>query len=92
MAADRSISEQDGVFPRGPSHRSSERPQTAERTHGPGVSPSDSSAPAGRLEDPAQRARRVRELKAAIAAGTYETPELLELAVARMLEQLQFEE
>jgi hypothetical protein len=34
----------------------------------------------------------VRELKAAIAAGTYETPELLELAVARMLEQLQFEE
>ena len=44
------------------------------------------------LEDashiPGIREQRLAEIKAAIEAGTYETPEKLELALHRMIEQL----
>jgi hypothetical protein len=35
---------------------------------------------------------RLAEIKAAIEAGTYETPEKLELALNRMVEQLKLDE
>ena len=38
--------------------------------------------------DPQVRAARLAEIQAQIAAGTYETPEKLEAAVARMLADL----
>ncbi len=37
---------------------------------------------------PGVREQRLAEIKAAIEAGTYETPEKLELALNRMIEQL----
>ena len=39
-------------------------------------------------QDPQVRAARLAEIQAQIAAGTYETPEKLEAAVARMLADL----
>jgi negative regulator of flagellin synthesis FlgM len=51
----------------------------------------------GKMLDDASRTPGIREqrlarIKAAIEAGTYETPEKLELALNRMLEQIQREE
>ena len=40
---------------------------------------------------PGVREQRLAQIKAAIEAGTYETPEKLELALNRMLEQLNAE-
>jgi negative regulator of flagellin synthesis FlgM len=40
---------------------------------------------------PGIREQRLAEIKAAIEAGTYETPEKLELALSRMVEQLKLE-
>jgi anti-sigma28 factor (negative regulator of flagellin synthesis) len=50
----------------------------------------------GKLLDDASRTSGVREqrlaeIKAAIEAGTYETPEKLELALNRMIEQLKMD-
>lgn len=39
-------------------------------------------------ESPELRAARLAEIKAAIEAGTYETPEKLEAALSRMLDEL----
>ena len=52
---------------------------------------------AGRLLDAASRSVGVREqrleqIKAAVAAGTYETPEKLQLAVDRLLKELATEQ
>jgi negative regulator of flagellin synthesis FlgM len=70
-----------------------EKPQSA----GP-VSPKDEveiSAVGKMLDDasrtPGIREQRLAEIKAAIEAGTYETPEKLELALARMVEQLKLD-
>ncbi len=41
---------------------------------------------------PGVREQRLAEIKAAIEAGTYETPEKLELALQRMVEQLKMDE
>ena len=41
---------------------------------------------------PGIREQRLAEIKAAIEAGTYETPEKLELALNRMVEQLKLDE
>jgi negative regulator of flagellin synthesis FlgM len=41
---------------------------------------------------PGVREQRLAEIKAAIEAGTYETPEKLELALNRMVEQLKLDE
>ncbi|MGE5191400.1 MAG: flagellar biosynthesis anti-sigma factor FlgM [Deltaproteobacteria bacterium] len=41
---------------------------------------------------PGIREQRLAEIKAAIEAGTYETPEKLELALNRMIEQLKMDE
>ncbi len=41
---------------------------------------------------PGVREQRLAQIKAAIEAGTYETPEKLELALNRMLEQLRADE
>ena len=41
---------------------------------------------------PGIREQRLAEIKAAIEAGTYESPEKLELAVNRMVEQLKSDE
>ena len=38
------------------------------------------------------REQRLAEIKAAIEAGTYETPEKLELALNRMIEQLKMDD
>ena len=40
---------------------------------------------------PGIREQRLAEIKAAIEAGTYETPEKLELALSRMVEQLKLD-
>jgi negative regulator of flagellin synthesis FlgM len=40
---------------------------------------------------PGVREQRLAEIKAAIEAGTYETPEKLEVALSRMMEQLKLE-
>jgi negative regulator of flagellin synthesis FlgM len=71
-----------------------EKPQAA----GP-VSPKDEveiSSVGKMLDDasrmPGIREQRLAEIKAAIEAGTYETPEKLELALARMVEQLKLDE
>ncbi len=62
------------------------------------VSPKDEveiSAVGKMLDDasrtPGIREQRLAEIKAAIEAGTYETPEKLELALARMVEQLKLD-
>ena len=41
---------------------------------------------------PGIREQRLAEIKAAIEAGTYETPEKIELALNRMVEQLKLDE
>ncbi len=41
---------------------------------------------------PSIREQRLAQIKAAIEAGTYETPEKLELAVNRMVEQLKLDD
>lgn len=41
---------------------------------------------------PGIREQRLAEIKAAIEAGTYETPEKLELALNRMVEQMKLDE
>ncbi len=41
---------------------------------------------------PGVREQRLAEIKAAIEAGTYETPEKLELAIHRMIEQLKMDD
>lgn len=41
---------------------------------------------------PGIREQRLAQIKAAIEAGTYETPEKLELALNRMVEQLKMDE
>ncbi|MBI3863477.1 MAG: flagellar biosynthesis anti-sigma factor FlgM [Planctomycetia bacterium] len=41
---------------------------------------------------PGIREQRLAEIKAAIEAGTYETPEKLELALNRMVEQLKLDQ
>lgn len=41
---------------------------------------------------PGIREQRLAEIKAAIEAGTYETPEKLELALNRMVEQLKLDD
>jgi negative regulator of flagellin synthesis FlgM len=62
------------------------------------VSPKDEveiSAVGKMLDDasrtPGIREQRLAEIKAAIEAGTYDTPEKLELALARMVEQLKLD-
>jgi negative regulator of flagellin synthesis FlgM len=41
---------------------------------------------------PGVREERLAEIRAAIEAGTYETPEKLEIALGRMIEQLKLDE
>src|SRR5262245_9619197 len=52
----------------------------------------DTSAVGKMLEDasrtPGVREQRLAEIKSAIEAGTYETPEKLQIALERMLEQI----
>lgn len=43
-------------------------------------------------QTPGIRQERLAQIKAAIDAGAYETPEKLEMALSRMLEQLKSEE
>lgn len=73
----------------------------------PGVEKSPSTGPTtpqdeveisavGKLLDdasrtPGVREQRLAEIKAAIEAGTYDTPEKLELALSRMVEQLKLD-
>ena len=40
---------------------------------------------------PGIREQRLAEIKAAIEAGTYETPEKLELALSRLVEQIKLD-
>ena len=52
---------------------------------------------AGKLLDdasrmPGVREQRLEQIKQAIEAGTYETPEKLEMALNRMLEKLKFDD
>jgi negative regulator of flagellin synthesis FlgM len=68
----------------------------------PGVAPTtpkdevEISAVGKMLDDasrtPGIREQRLAEIKAAIEAGTYETPEKLELALNRMVEQLKMDD
>jgi negative regulator of flagellin synthesis FlgM len=71
-----------------------EKPQAA----GP-IAPKDEVeiSAVGKLLDDASRIsgireQRLAEIKAAIEAGTYETPEKLEMALNRMLEQLKMDD
>ncbi len=78
----------------------------SEGAHGleksPGVAPMtpkdevEISAVGKMLDDasrtPGIRDQRLAQIKAAIEAGTYETPEKLELAVNRMVEQLKLDD
>ncbi len=78
------------------------RPESAAGLEKPNVSgavsPKDEveiSAVGKMLDDasrtPGIREQRLAEIKAAIEAGTYETPEKLEIALSRMMEQLKME-
>jgi negative regulator of flagellin synthesis FlgM len=78
------------------------RPETGSGPEKPQVtgptSPTDEveiSAVGKMLDDasrtPGVREQRLAEIKAAIEAGTYETPEKIELALTRMIEQLKLE-
>jgi len=78
------------------------RPETAPGLEKPQVtgptSPTDEveiSAVGKMLDDasrtPGVREQRLAEIKAAIEAGTYETPEKIEFALSRMIEQLKLE-
>jgi negative regulator of flagellin synthesis FlgM len=79
------------------------RPETAAGREDPqaatATSPKDEveiSAVGKMLDDasrtPGIREQRLAEIKAAIEAGTYESPEKIELAVNRMVEQLKRDE
>jgi negative regulator of flagellin synthesis FlgM len=73
-----------------------EAPAGIEKTQASGpTSPKDEveiSAVGKMLDDasrtPGIREQRLAEIKAAIEAGTYETPEKLEIALGRMIDQL----
>jgi negative regulator of flagellin synthesis FlgM len=68
----------------------------------PGIAPSTPKdeveiSEVGKMLDDASRTHGIREqrlaeIKAAIEAGTYETPEKLELALNRMVEQLKMDD
>jgi negative regulator of flagellin synthesis FlgM len=62
-------------------------------TASPGVGDRVDISEAGRIADrlaeiPEIRAERVQELRAAIAGGTYETDEKLDVAVERLLDEI----
>jgi negative regulator of flagellin synthesis FlgM len=84
--------------PPAPINRPESTPAVEELQAAGPVSPKDEveiSAVGKMLDDasrtPGIREQRLAEIKAAIEAGTYETPEKLELALARMVEQLKLD-
>jgi len=85
--------------PLSPMNRPGTTPQPAEpQAVGP-ATPKDEVeiSEVGKMLDDASRTsgireQRLAEIKAAIEAGTYETPEKLELALNRMIEQLKMDE
>jgi negative regulator of flagellin synthesis FlgM len=84
-----------GVFPNRPTREPLEVQPAAESKP---VSPGDAVeiSPAGKLLDTLSqsselRGERLAQIKAAIEAGTYETPEKLEAALGKLLDEIGFD-
>jgi len=85
--------------PMAPVNRPETTPGLEDSEPASAISPKDEveiSAVGKMLDDasrtPGIREQRLQEIKAAIEAGTYETPEKLELAINRMVEKLKSDE